>query len=269
MLKFRLIPIILFKKDLVVQSFSFKNYLPIGNVKTAIEYFSNWDADEIILLDIDATKDNRPPNTDIIKWASKNCFIPITYGGGIHSMEHIEKVLKAGADKISINYVSQKKPNLIKEASKKFGSQSIVVSIDAKISNKKYKVFDSNSKKIVNLDPKKWSQIVEKLGAGEILLNSVDRDGSRVGYDIKLLKSISKTVNIPVIAAGGVGKVEHLAEGILKGYCQGVAAANIFQHAEHSTILAKACLKKKKIPIRINSKLNYENYNFDHLGRPI
>ena len=270
MLKYRLIPVIIFKKELVVQSFFFKRHLPIGNVKTAIEYFANWDADEIILLDIDATKDKRLPNTEIIKWASKNCFIPITYGGGINSMKAIENVLKAGADKISINYIAQKNPNLIKEASKKFGSQCIVVSIDVKINNNgKYEVFTSNNKKTINLHPKKWAQTVEKLGAGEILLNSVDRDGSRMGYDIKLLKNISKSVNIPVIATGGVGKVEHLAEGILKGCCQAVGASNIFQHAEHSIILAKTYLKKKKIPIRLNSELNYDNYSFDHLGRPV
>ena len=143
MLKYRLIPVIIFKKELVVQSFNFKRYLPIGNVKTAIEYFSTWDADEIVLLDIDATKDKRLPNTDIIKWASKNCFIPITYGGGIHSIETIESVLKAGADKIAINTAAVKNPKFITEAARIFGSSTIVISNRASNSETKFEIIIS------------------------------------------------------------------------------------------------------------------------------
>ena len=269
MLKNRLIPCIIFKGDLVVQSFFFKRYLPIGDIKTAIEFFVDWDVDEIILLDINATRDKRPPDNEIIRWATKKCFVPLTIGGGITKTSEIESVLKSGADKVSLNSHILQNPKFISQASKKFGSQCITISIDVKLSDEnRYQVFSSNENKSTNKNPVEWAKEVERLGAGEILLNSVDRDGSRKGYDIELLNTISSSVNIPVIACGGVGKIEHLSEGIIKGNCHAVSAANIFQHTEHSTILAKAHLKRNGVAVRVNSKINYENQNYDHLGRP-
>ena len=269
MLKNRLIPCIIIKGELVVQSFFFKRFLPIGDIKTAIEFFVDWDVDEIILLDIDATREKRPPNNKIIRWASKECFVPLTIGGGISKINEIESVLKAGADKVSLNSYVLKNPEFISQASKRFGSQCITVSIDVKLlENGKYEVVTNNGSARVNKSPLEWSTEVENLGAGEILLNSVDRDGSRKGYDIELLSLVSSSVNIPVIACGGVGKIEDLSEGILRGNCHAVSAANIFQHTEHSTILAKANMKKNGIPVRVNSKINYDDQNFDHLGRP-
>ena len=270
MLKNRLIPCIIIKGDLVVQSFFFKKYLPIGNAKTAIEFFVDWDVDEIVLLDIDALKERRGPNIDIIKWASKECFVPLTFGGGIKKVKDIDMVLKAGADKICINSYAISNPQFISESSNKFGSQCITVSIDVKVSETgEYEVFTHSSKNSTGKKPDEWARNVEVLGAGEILLNSIDRDGSRKGYDIELLNMVSKAVNIPVIACGGVGKVEHLSEGILNGNCHAVAAANIFQHTEHSTVLAKAHLIQNGIPVRINSNVNYDGLDFDHLGRPL
>ena len=270
MLKKRLIPCVIIKGDLVVQSFFFKRYLPIGDAKTAIEFFVDWDVDEIVLLDIDATKDNRGPNLDIIKWASKECFVPLTIGGGIKSIADIQAVLKAGADKICLNSHIIDNPEFISKSAKKFGSQCITVSIDVRINGfGHYEVFFCNGKKASGKKPDSWAKEVESLGAGEILLNSIDRDGSRKGFDIKLLNLVSKMVSIPVIASGGVGKVEHLSEGIIDGNCHAVAAANIFQHTEHSTVLAKAHLKKMGIPIRVNSNVNYDGQDFDHLGRPL
>ena len=270
MLKKRLIPCIIIKGDLVVQSFFFKRYLPIGNAKTAIEFFVDWDVDEIVLLDINATKENRGPNLEIIRWASKECFVPLTIGGGVKSITDIQTVLKAGADKICINSYAIDNPFFISEASNKFGSQCITVSIDVKIDDsEKYEVFSRSGEKATEKKPDNWAREVESLGAGEILLNSIDRDGSRKGFDIKLLNLVSKAVSIPVIASGGVGKVEHLSEGIVEGNCHAVAAANIFQHTEHSTVLAKAHLKRMGIPIRISSNVNYDGQDFDHLGRPL
>jgi cyclase len=270
MLKKRLIPCIIIKGDLVVQSFFFKRYLPIGDAKTAIEFFVDWDVDEIVLLDINATKENRGPNLEIIRWASKECFVPLTIGGGIKSIIDIQSVLKAGADKICINSYAIDNPFFISESSKKFGSQCITVSIDVRIHESgEYEVFSRNGKKATGRKPNNWAKEVESLGAGEILLNSIDRDGSRKGFDIKLLNLVSGAVGIPVIACGGVGKIEHLSEGIIDGNCHAVAAANIFQHTEHSTVLAKAHLKKMSIPIRVSSNVNYDGQDFDHLGRPL
>lgn len=269
MLKIRLIPCIIVKGHLVVQSFGFKRFLPIGNIKTAIEFFVNWDVDEIVILDIDASKKNFLIDLSIVRDASKKCFVPLTIGGGIKNIADIKNALRAGADKVCINTKALLNPEFITEASEIFGRQCITVSIDATKINNEYFVFNHNkwvSKTIKLLD---WAKKAEELGAGEILLNSVDRDGARTGYDIEMLKLITSKVNIPVIACGGVGKVSHLTEGITKGHCQAVAAANIFQHTEHSTIAAKSHMKRSGLDVRLSSEVKYDNFEFDHLVRPV
>ena len=267
MLKARLIPVILTRGELVVQSFNFKRYLPIGNVKTAIEFFVQWDVDEIIILDITATIEKRSPNLKLIELAASECFVPLTYGGGIASLKDIKNVINSGADKVCINSSSLSNSNFIKKASNVFGSQCITISIDS-YKEKNYKVYDYLKQKVTAHSVSSFSKKVEKLGAGEIFLNSVNRDGSRMGYDIKLLKMISNSVNIPVIACGGVGMASHLPLGITEGNCQATAAANIFQHTEHSTIAAKSMMIKKGVDVRLNSDVKYEDFNFDHMGRP-
>jgi cyclase len=268
-LKNRLIPIIILKDDLIVQSFNFKRFLPIGKLKTAIDFFVNWDVDEIVILDIDATKQDRRPKLDVIMRASRECFVPLTIGGGIRSVSDIKDVLRAGADKISINSYAVENPKFITDAAVRFGNQSITVSIDAmKVSNE-YNVFIRNGKIDTGIKVSDWAKKLERLGAGEILINSIERDGSREGYDLKLLNLISSNVNIPVIACGGVGNMRHLVSGIVDGHCQAVAAANIFQHTEHSTIAAKAMMNKLGAPVRLSSDVKYENFDFDDFGRPI
>ncbi|SVD61762.1 uncharacterized protein METZ01_LOCUS414616, partial [marine metagenome] len=265
-LKNRLIPIIILKDDLIVQSFNFKRFLPIGKLKTAIDFFVNWDVDEIVILDIDATKQDRRPKLDVIKRASRECFVPLTIGGGIRSLSDIKDVLRAGADKISINSYAVENPKFITDAAVRFGNQSITVSIDAmKVSNE-YNVFIRNGKIDTGIKVSDWAKKLERLGAGEILINSIERDGSREGYDLKLLNLISSNVNIPVIACGGVGNMRHLVSGIVDGHCQAVAAANIFQHTEHSTIAAKAMMNKLGAPVRLSSDVKYENFDFDIFG---
>jgi len=269
MLKSRLIPCIITKGNLVVQSYNFKKYLPIGDVKTAIEFFVNWDVDEIILIDIDATIENRKPNIELIEWAATECFVPLTVGGGIREISDIRNLLNAGADKICINNVSISNPDFVKGSSEIFGAQCITVSIDAKKINDTYMVYNYREKKILNVSVKEHAKKMERLGAGEIFLNSVDNDGLRKGYDLQLLKSVTEILSIPVIACGGVGRVEHLSEGILIGGCQAASAANIFQHTEHSTIAAKSHMLKSGVKVRLSSDVKYDDFQFDRIGRPL
>ncbi|MEM7209869.1 MAG: HisA/HisF-related TIM barrel protein [Pseudomonadota bacterium] len=268
MLKSRLIPCIVTKGELVVQSFNFRDYLPIGNVKTAIEFFVNWDVDEIVVLDIDASRENRSPNVELVEWASSECFVPLTVGGGIKSIKNVRDVLKAGADKVCINSVAISNPDFVTEAAEVFGTQCITVSVDVKKTESGYRVYDHIGKSVCAQAPAEFSKQMEALGAGEIFLNSVDRDGSRDGYDLALLNQVSEGLTIPVIACGGVGKFADLSEGITKGGCQAVAAANIFQHSEHSTIAAKSHLLRSGVPVRLSSNVRYEDFSFDVTGRP-
>lgn len=269
MLKSRLIPCIITKGNLVVQSYNFNKYLPIGDVKTAIEFFVNWDVDEIILIDIDATKENRKPNTDLIEWAATECFVPLTVGGGIKDIKDIRNLLNAGADKVCINDVAYNRPDFVREASEAFGAQCITVSVDAKKEGSDYFVYSYAQKKTLKTKVVDYVKKMESLGAGEIFLNSVDNDGARKGYDIDLLKIVTSSLTIPVIGCGGVGVVEHLSSGILEGGCQAVAAANIFQHTEHSTIAAKSHMLKSGVPVRLSSDVKYEDFKFDRIGRPL
>lgn len=268
MLKTRLVPCIITKNDLVVQSFGFNRYLPIGNIKTAIEFFVNWDVDEIIIVDIDATREKRPPNVDLIEWAAKECFVPLTTGGGIKNLDDIRKLLKAGADKICLNSVAIENIDFVADASGMFGNQCVVVSVDVVKKNQEYCVYDYLTRQVVDINLQNYLCDLQNAGAGEILLNSVDRDGARSGYDIELLKTVSNTVEIPVIALGGVGRFEHLAAAITEGGCQAAAAANIFQHMEHSTIAAKAQMRSSGINVRLSSEVKYEDFSLDILGRP-
>jgi len=268
MLKNRLIASIFTKNDLVVQSFGFNKYLPIGNIETAIEFFVNWDIDEIFLVDIDASLENREPNFDLVKLATTECFIPLTVGGGINSTKDIDMLLKAGADKVSLNNATFEKPELISSAAEIFGSQCITISIDAKKIDNQYFVYDYLSKEIIHETVLERAQKMQDYGAGEILLNSVDRDGKRNGYDIKLLNSVAPNIEIPVIAIGGVGKVSDLAKGILLGGCQAVAAGNIFHHTEHSTISAKSKLLEDGVNVRLASEVKYKGFKLDSMEKP-
>lgn len=266
-MKARLIPVIVARGNLVVQSFYFQNYLPIGDVKTAIEFFVQWDVDEIIILDITATKENRKPNFSLIEWAASDCFVPLTIGGGIRDITDIRDLLNAGADKVCINNQAIHSPDFIKESSSVFGSQCITVSVDSKLIDDEYYVY-SYIDKSYKSPTREFVKEVENMGAGEIFLNSVDKDGSRAGYDIDLLKQVSSSLRIPVIACGGAGHVDHLPKAINEGGCQAVAAANLFQHTEHSTIAAKSRLARENVPIRLSSDVKYEDFNFDIMGRP-
>jgi len=261
MQKIRLIPIILLRNGVVVQSKGFKRYQTLGNPSTIVWRFSNWYSDELIYLDIsreahydlrrDDLKYNNIDNIQgIIKEVACKCFMPLTVGGRISNLKDIFDRLNSGADKVSINSMAFCDSKLIEKSSKEFGSQCIVVSIDAKSKgNGTWEVFINSGKTPTGYTPKDWAIIAQDRGAGEILLNSIDNDGSGKGYDISLIKSVVSAVNIPVIAVGGVGNWKHLQEGIHAG-ASAVAAANIFQYTENSLFQAKKHLYEGGFNVR-------------------
>lgn len=252
MLKNRLIANIILNEGNIVQSVNFNHTNVIGNAITAVDFFNSWAIDEIIILDVSRTLKNRNKFHKIIEGLSKRCFVPLTVGGWIRDIEEMKKLFKEGADKVCINTQAVRNNNLISEASKFFGSQSIVVSIDVKKTNKKeYKVFINRGTEETNLNPVEWANNVEQLGAGEIFLTSIDNDGTKNGYDIELLKSITKQVSIPVISFGGVGNWQHFVDGIKIGGANAVSAANIFHYTEHSTHNAKKFLWESKMNVRM------------------
>ena len=251
MLKKRLIPNIILNNGQIVQSVNFRHTNVIGNAITAVDFFNSWAVDEILVLDVSRTKEFRNKFYKIIEGLSKRCFIPLTIGGWITSIEEIQLLLKLGADKISINTEAVKNPEFIKNASNIFGSQCIVVSIDVKKKElNEYEVFIERGKKGTKLHPKEWAQKVELLGAGEILLTSIDKEGKKDGYDLELIRMISEHVSIPVIAFGGVGQWDHFVDGIKIGKADAVSAANIFHYSEHSTFNAKQHMIESGLDVR-------------------
>lgn len=268
MVKKRLIACLLLREGLIVQSHGFKRYLPIGRPRFPIEFVSKWDVDEIVLLDMSASSENRGPDLEVLEVLSKFCYVPLTIGGGIKTVDDVRLVLRSGGDKVCLNFHVLKRPELITEIANIFGSQCVVVSIDCRReADGKYQVYSSSGAFGTGLAPMDWAVRCEKLGAGEIFLNSIDRDGARIGYDLDLIRSVTQAVNIPVIACGGVGDYDDFAPGILEGEASAVAAANIFHHIEHSTILAKAHMLKSGIDVRLDSDANYKNRMFDDDGR--
>lgn len=252
MLKHRLIPNIILNNGNVVQSVNFKHTNVIGNAITAVDFFNSWAVDEIIILDVSRTHENRKQFHKIIDGLSKRCFVPLTVGGWIDSVDEIRQLLKEGADKVAINTQAVLNPDFVTEASKMFGSQCIVVSIDVKTNlDGKYEVYADRGRKPTGLDPVGWAKKVQELGAGEILLTSIDKEGMRGGYDLTLLKEVCANVNIPVIAFGGVGEWQHFVDGIKIGKADAVSAANIFHYTEHSTYNAKEFMYKSGLNVRM------------------
>jgi cyclase len=225
----RVIPCLLLKDKGLVKTVKFKNPKYVGDPINAVRIFNEKEVDELIFLDITATIEKRPPPIDVISQISDECLMPLTFGGGISTVDQVKQVLNAGAEKVSINTSAVENPILIKEASENFGSQSIVVAIDVKKKLfGKYEVFTHDGTRGTGLDPVQFSQKMEEYGAGEILINSIDRDGTMQGYDINLIKLITTAVNIPVIACGGAGKVHDFSEALLTGGASAVAAGSLF-----------------------------------------
>ena len=251
MLKNRIIPCLDVKNGRVVKGINFVDLQDAGDPVEQAKIYSDGGADEICFLDITASNENRDTIYHVVKETSKKCFVPLTVGGGVRNIEDINKLLNCGADKVSINTAAVKDSNVVLESSKKFGSQCIVVAIDAKKNGGKWDVYTHGGRNNSGLDALAFAKKMEDNGAGELLVTSMDRDGTQIGYDIDLMKKISSMVNIPLIASGGVGNLDHLAEGIKEGNASAVLAASIFHYGKHSVIEAKEYLNSKGIPVRI------------------
>ncbi|OIO81568.1 MAG: imidazole glycerol phosphate synthase subunit HisF [Candidatus Omnitrophica bacterium CG12_big_fil_rev_8_21_14_0_65_43_15] len=258
MLAKRIIPCLDVNNGRVVKGVNFINLRDAGDPVEAAIYYDKQKADELVFLDITASHQKRKTMIDVVRKVAESIFMPFTVGGGINSIDDIRNLLKAGCDKISINTAAVKDPQLIKKASSRFGSQCIVVAIDAKRCQapKKvpgtfsWQVYINGGRTSTGKDAVKWAKQAEKLGAGEILLTSMDCDGTKDGYDIELTKTISTSVNIPVIASGGAGNLEHLYQALTKGCADAVLAASIFHYREYSIKQAKDYLIKRKVLVR-------------------
>lgn len=250
MLKTRIIPCLDVKNGRVVKGVNFENLIDAGDPVSQANFYYKEGADELCFLDISATNENRSTMFEMVEKVANSCFIPFTVGGGVKSIEDFLNLLSCGADKVSLNSSAINNPQLIQESAKKFGSQCVVVAIDAKKTNKgNYEIFTHGGKKETGIDAIKWAQYVSELGAGEILLTSMDKDGTKSGYDLELLKAITNKVSVPVIASGGVGNLQHLVDGINSG-ASAVLAASIFHFKQYSISEAKEFLANNQIAVR-------------------
>jgi cyclase len=251
MLKNRIIPCLDVKNGRVVKGINFVDLKDAGDPVEQAKIYSDGGADEICFLDITASNENRDTIYDVVEKTSKKCFVPLTVGGGVRSIEDISKLLNCGADKVSINTAAVNDKQVVVDSSKKFGSQCIVVAIDAKKNGDIWEIYTHGGRNKTDIDAIKFAKEMEKSGAGELLVTSMDRDGTQVGYDIDLMSKISSAVNIPVIASGGVGILDHLVDGIKLGNASAVLAASIFHYGKYSVKQAKEYLDSKGIPVRI------------------
>ena len=252
MYKKRIIPCLDIKNGRVVKGINFVNLVDAGDPSEQAKFYSENGADEICFLDITASNENRDIILEVVRKTSQNCFVPLTVGGGVKELKDISNLLNSGADKVSINTAAVNDSKIVKEGAQKFGSQCIVVAVDAKkVDNNKWEVFTHGGRNPSGKNVMDYVKEVEDLGAGEILLTSMDRDGTKKGYDLDLTKKVSNIVNIPVIASGGVGKPEHLHEGLKIGNASAVLAASIFHFGEFSIKEVKEYLKSKNISVRL------------------
>jgi len=251
MLKNRIIPCLDVTNGRVVKGVNFENLVDAGDPVAQAEFYSNSGADELCFLDITASHENRATIFDMVKQVAKVCFIPFTVGGGVREVEDIRQLLLCGADKVSINSAAVYNPELVREASRKFGNQCIVVAIDAKKNQQGgFDVFVKGGRENTGIDAIEWAKKMQEFGAGEILLTSMDKDGTKSGYDLELVSAISSALQIPVIASGGVGTLQHLSDGIKAG-ASAVLAASIFHFKTYSINEAKEYLLKNNIAMRL------------------
>ena len=254
MLAKRIIPCLDVRDGRVVKGVNFVNIRDAGDPVELAKYYSDQGADEIVFLDITATSDARDTVADVVERTAAQVFVPLTVGGGIRTLEDFQRLLRAGADKISVNSAAVADPSLITSAAAAFGSQAILCAIDAKQvtgNPNKWEVYVAGGRKATGIDAVAWAQEAARCGAGEILLTSMDRDGSRDGFDCALTRAVARAVDIPVIASGGVGKLEHFAQGVIEGEADAVLAASVFHFGELSVRQVKEHMRAQGIPVRL------------------
>jgi len=250
MLAKRIIPCLDVKAGRVVKGVKFLELQDAGDPVEIARVYDREGADELCFLDITASHENREIIFDVVARTADQVFMPLTVGGGINKLEDIRKLLKAGADKVSINTGAVNRPDFVREAAQMFGSQCIVVAIDAKRVDGHWEVFTHGGRNATGIDACDWAEKMESYGAGEILLTSMDRDGTKEGYDLELTRDISERVSIPVIASGGVGNLEHIYDGLTQGKASAALAASIFHYREYSIAECKDFLQRRGIPVR-------------------
>ena len=250
MLKIRIIPTLLWKTFGLVKGVGFDSWRRVGPVLPAVKVYNQREVDELILLDIAATLEGRDPDYEGIQEISSDCFVPLTVGGGITNLYQAQNLLRAGADKICLNTITYSKPDLITKISEKHGNQCVIVSVDVRKIDNIYECFSHNGKIRTGKNVVEWVQELEKKGAGELILTSIDLDGTMKGYDFDLLKTVAKIVRIPVIASGGAGDYSHMIKAIQECGASAVAAASMFHFTEQTPYEAKTELKKSGIPVR-------------------
>jgi cyclase len=251
----RIIPCLDVDNGRVVKGVQFVDIRDAGDPVEIARRYDREGADEITFLDITASSDERETMVHVVEEVASEVFIPLTVGGGIRELEDIRRMLNAGADKVAINTAAVFRPEFVREATERFGSQCIVVAIDAKqVSEEgepeRWEIFTHGGRKPTGIDAVEWARKMVEYGAGELLLTSMDRDGTKIGFDLKLTRAICDAVSVPVIASGGVGKLDHLAEGVTEGHADAVLAASIFHFGEHTIHEAKVCMAKAGIEVR-------------------
>ena len=253
MLTKRIIPCLDVKDGRVVKGVSFVNLRDAGDPVEVAGIYDREGADELCFLDITASHENRKTIIDVVMQTAARVFMPLTVGGGVRTLEDIRALLNAGADKVSINTTAVQQPEFVREAAQRFGTQCIVVAIDAERSEQAghWEVFTHGGRKSTGLDAVEWAQRMEQYGAGEILLTSMDQDGRQNGYDLALTAAVSERLTIPVIASGGVGTLEHLYDGLVTGRADAVLAASIFHFRTHTIQQAKTYLRERGVPVRL------------------
>ena len=266
MLKRRIVATLVFRDGIIVQSIGFKRYLPVGKPAIAVEFLNDWGVDEILLLDISASRARRPPDFAMISQAAAGCRVPLAVGGGITHLDHVRQLMHAGADKICFNQAVLHQPELLGETARVFGNQCVVASIDGIATDDGLRVYDYITSTVRSETPAEMAKHLQTLGAGEILLNSVDRDGSQRGFDLDLVRSVCDAVNLPVTCCGGAGGAGHFAEVLTKTGASAAAASNFFHFTEQSVTTVKAQIKREVL-IRHESHASFEGACFDEVGR--